>query len=175
MTNYVLLDADGVISPFKLLNPDYQEMKTVGIPELGESFEMVFDTRFSDWLDELRFITCCNYMWVSSWNPYKINERIGSAAGIPRIPVMDLGHKKFSQSIEDWKFQGVFDWWLTLDSDDKIVWFDDEPVIKRYVKNSHYYAPTSSDMNNVHVVTVDPVMGLTDADISEAIDFFLPC
>jgi hypothetical protein len=150
MKKRILVDVDGVLN-FDDTN-QYSIDTTVIIGD--REYLLRLDPRHGQWLLELAEETDSELWWATTWLELA-NEHIGPKIGLPELPYVNFGRKKYSQSVGDWKGTGVAE-----KVKDPFLWFDDDFTIPSVLQ--HFDVPKHT-VRLVHERT-----GLSRADIDFA-------
>lgn len=112
----ILIDVDGVLNFDKASSHSFD----VDIVSRGVEGTIRLDRRHGQWLLDLAAETNSQLMWATSWLE-DANTDIGPRIGLPELPVIDFGLRKFSQDSSSWKAWGV-----AKQIRDPFIWFDDD-------------------------------------------------
>jgi hypothetical protein len=162
----ILLDVDGPLNPWKA--------KPTRRPVGYATFRMFPDgwhgrkglrvwlnPRHGDMLGALADATGGELVWATTWLE-QANELIGPKIGLPELPVMHwdvVGSPR-------WKFDAALRWACGR----PLVWFDDD--FTAYPRQYHWFTEKRSELPTL-LRQIDPRVGLTFDDVSDARDFLL--
>lgn len=154
MNSIIYIDVDGVLNFDEKCEGFFDY-----IVSLDQEYPIRVNPAHGQWLLKLAEDTGAELRWGTSWQGLA-NTHIGPNIGLPELPYADLGLRKFSQSMSDWKVRGVEE-----DAGDRpFVWFDDDFIIEMMINNSEF--------SNGRVIPVDGRVGLRRSHITAA-EFFL--
>lgn len=112
----ILIDVDGVLNFDRSNDYSFDSEATID----GVTYPLRLDKRHGQWLLELAEDTKSDLMWATTWLELA-NIHIGPKIGLPELPYVDFGHRRYSQSSASWKGFGVIE-----SIDDPFIWFDDD-------------------------------------------------
>lgn len=155
MKRRIYIDVDGVLNFDKKCRGSIDK-RVFFTPE--ESYIVRLNPEHGQWLLELAEETDAELTWATTWMNMA-NDHIGPAIGLPELPYVDFGLRKFSQSSGSWKANGVIDY-----CDGPFFWFDDDWTIPGILSYS---------LTVPHKVQiVNGYAGLTRQDIESAKRWF---
>jgi len=162
----ILLDVDGPLNPWKA--------KPTRRPAGYETFRMFpsgwrgrkglrvwLNPRHGDLLGALADVTGGELVWATTWLE-QANTLIGPEVGLPELPVVHWG----VVDAHRWKFSGVLDYAGSR----PLVWFDDDFDVH---DNARRWFLEQRGAAHTLLRHVDPRVGLTFDDVSDARDFLL--
>lgn len=159
MKKRIYVDVDGV------LNFDKKTQYSFTFPAIWDEdgttlVEVMMDSRHGKWLMDLAEETDSELWWATSWL-HQANKDIGPKIGLPHLPVMEFGPRRFSQENYAWKSLGL------IDNHENVpfLWFDDDWLISVMLRS--YPMPKHT------VRLVNETTGLTEADIDFAREWLL--
>ncbi len=122
---YLLLDIDGVLSPFGAGPPPSFARQSVG------EYEVVWSTNHLQWLAQLSPIF--ELVWATTWE-HSANEAMSPVLGLPELPVIEFNRG----SGETWKLPSV----QQFVADRPAAWIDDDLYLDAFAWARDRAAPT---------------------------------
>lgn len=122
---YLLLDIDGVLSPFGAGPPPGFTRQSIG------EYEVIWSKQHQQWLAQLSLIF--ELVWATTWE-HTANESMSPVLGLPELPVIEFNRG----SGDTWKLPSVQE----FVADQPMAWIDDDLYIDAFTWAREREAPT---------------------------------